>query len=195
MTIRRSLIALTAALAVAALAAGCGGGDSGASTPAATAGGAPSSAAFNDADVTFAQGMIPHHEQAIEMADIALDPKVGASTEVKALASRIKAAQDPEIATMKAWLDGWGKPTVGAHEMAAEHGMMSADEMTAFAAKTGPAFDTAFYESMIRHHQGAVTMATTVQQAGSSPDVKSLAGQVISAQKAEIEEMTKALGR
>ena len=59
---------------------------------------------FDDADVLFAQSMIPHHEQAIEMADLALDPASGASTAVRELATRIKAAQDPEIATLRAWL-------------------------------------------------------------------------------------------
>ena len=62
---------------------------------------------FNDDDVMFAQMMIPHHEQAIEMADIALDPLVGASDAVKSLATRIKAAQDPEISKMKAFLTSW----------------------------------------------------------------------------------------
>ena len=66
-----------------------------------------SAADFNDADVMFAQMMIPHHEQAIEMSDIALDPTVGASDVVKSLATRIKAAQDPEITTMKAFLTTW----------------------------------------------------------------------------------------
>ena len=59
---------------------------------------------FNDSDVNFAQMMIPHHEQAVEMADIALDPLVGASDSVKAIATRIKSAQDSEVTTMKAFL-------------------------------------------------------------------------------------------
>jgi hypothetical protein len=66
--------------------------------------------AFNDADVTFAQGMIPHHQQAIEMADIALDPATGASAQVRDLATRIKAGQDPEIQLMTGWLAAWGQP-------------------------------------------------------------------------------------
>ena len=58
-------------------------------------------AVFNDADVMFAQMMIPHHEQAIEMSDIALDPTVGAGERVRELATQIKNAQDPEITLMK----------------------------------------------------------------------------------------------
>ena len=68
------------------------------------------SAAFNDADVMFAQQMIPHHEQAIEMSDIALDPNTGASAAVIALATQIKGAQDPEISQMKNLLTTWGMP-------------------------------------------------------------------------------------
>ncbi|MBU3718510.1 MAG: DUF305 domain-containing protein, partial [Actinobacteria bacterium] len=64
-----------------------------------------------DADVMFSQMMIPHHEQAIELADIALDPTVGAGDEVKALATEIKAAQDPEVEMMTAMLEAWGEPT------------------------------------------------------------------------------------
>ena len=68
------------------------------------------SADFNDADVMFAQLMIPHHEQAIEMSDIALDPNTGASAAVIALATQIKGAQDPEISQMKNLLTTWGVP-------------------------------------------------------------------------------------
>ncbi len=62
------------------------------------------SAGFDDDDVMFAQMMIPHHEQAIELSDIALDPTVGASEDVRRLATDIKAAQDPKIAEMRALL-------------------------------------------------------------------------------------------
>ena len=68
---------------------------------------------FNDADVMFAQMMIPHHEQAIEMSDIALDPTVGASQQILDLATQIKAAQDPEITQMKNLLTAWNMPIAG----------------------------------------------------------------------------------
>ena len=61
-----------------------------------------------DADIAFAQLMIPHHTQAIEMADLAL--KYARTAEVKALATQIKAAQDPEIAQMTQWLGEWNAP-------------------------------------------------------------------------------------
>ncbi|MFP5315825.1 MAG: DUF305 domain-containing protein, partial [Actinomycetes bacterium] len=67
------------------------------------------SAAHNDADVMFAQMMIPHHQQAVEMSDIVL-AKEGVSPEVMDLATRIKDAQAPEIQTMTGWLEAWGEP-------------------------------------------------------------------------------------
>ena len=154
-------------------------------------------AVFNDADVEFAQGMIPHHEQAIEMADIALDPTVGASDQVKDLATRIKGAQDPEIQLLTGWLTAWGQPlamdTSEGHEMSTMEGMMSADEMDALAAAKGPDFDKLWQEMMIRHHTGAIAMAQAEKANGSNPDAIALAGQIIAAQQAEIDEMNAAL--
>ena len=155
-------------------------------------------AAFNEADVTFAQGMIPHHEQAIEMADIALDLKVGASQKVRDLATRIKGGQDPEIQLMTGWLTAWGQPmqpNMGTgHDMSTMDGMMSAAEMDTLGTMTAAEFDKMWMEMMIRHHQGAIAMAQTVKAAGSSPDVLALADQVIAAQQAEITEMQALLG-
>ena len=88
---------------------------------------------FNDADVMFAQMMIPHHEQALELADMALDPTLMASEQVKALASQIKSAQDPEIDLMTQWLSEWDQPLMDMsedHSMTME-GMLSVDEIAA----------------------------------------------------------------
>jgi len=151
------------------------------------------SAGFNDADVVFAQGMIAHHEQAIEMADIALDPTIGASAEVQDLATRIKEAQDPEIELMTGWLTAWGQPVQmdasGGHDMSNMEGVMTAEEMDALGAATGTEFDTMWLEMMIRHHEGAIAMAETVKASGSNDDVLGLAEQIITAQQAEIDEM------
>ena len=150
-------------------------------------------ASFNDSDVVFAQSMIRHHEQAIEMADIALDPSVAAGPEVVDLANRINAAQDPEIQVMTQWLTAWDQPvemdTTGEHGMDNMDGMMTAEEMDALAGMTGPDFDRMWMEMMIAHHEGAIAMAQTVQAAGSNPDVIALAGEIISAQQGEIDEM------
>jgi uncharacterized protein (DUF305 family) len=163
--------------------------------PAETA--AASSTTFNDADVQFAQGMIAHHEQAIEMAEIALDPAMSARPEVVDLANRIQAAQDPEIQQMTAWLTEWGQPvtmdTSEGHDMSSMEGMMTAEEMDALAASTGPAFDTMWLEMMIRHHQGAVAQAQEEKLNGSDPEALALADQIIAAQQAEISEMEQLL--
>ena len=158
-----------------------------------TAGNAGAASGFNDDDVVFAQGMIAHHEQAIEMADIALDPSIGASADVQDLATRVKAAQDPEIEIMTEWLTAWGQPvqmdTSGDHDMSSMEGIMSAEEMDELGGATGAEFDTMWLEMMIRHHKGAISMAEAVKASGSNPDVLSLAEQIITAQQAEIEEM------
>ena len=158
----------------------------------------PMDSKFNDSDVAFAKGMIPHHQQAVEMADIALDPKAGASEQVRDLATRIKAGQDPEIAKMTGWLTAWGEPmamtTDGGHDMATMDGMMSTAEMDSLRTLTGTAFDKMWMEMMIRHHESAIAMAQTVKGAGSDPDVLALADQVIAAQQGEIAEMKALLG-
>jgi uncharacterized protein (DUF305 family) len=166
-------------------------------------------AAFNKGDVTFAQGMIPHHQQAVEMADIALDPARKAGPAVVDLATRIQGAQGPEIALMNSWLTAWNQPVMAGMkpgetmppgatmpamegmEMGAMEGMMSAADMTALSKASGPEFDTMWLTMMVKHHDGAITMSKTVQTDGQSADVKTLAGTIITAQKAEIDEMNK----
>ena len=145
----------------------------------------------NDADVAFAQGMIPHHEQAIEMSDLALT-KAG-TPQVKALADRIKAAQGPEINQMKAWLTQWGQPLTAGHDHGhgghSGAGMLSEAEMSTLTNTSGPAFDKLFLEGMIRHHEGAVTMAQEEIEKGQFPEAKQLARNIVDSQRAEITEM------
>lgn len=186
----RPLTVITVAVGAVALAA-CGGDSKSDSTVVASS---PAvGAAFNDADVMFAQGMIPHHEQAIEMADIALDPNVGAGADVRDLATRIKAGQDPEIALMVGWLTAWGQPLTmdmsDGHDMSSMEGMMSVEEMDLLETLTGAEFDRMWLDMMIRHHQGAIAMASTVKANGSNSDVLALAERVITAQQGEITEM------
>jgi uncharacterized protein (DUF305 family) len=120
---------------------------------------------FNDADVAFAQGMIPHHEQAVAMAELALDPTSGAGPAVLDLAARIEAGQGPEIELMTGWLTAREQPLemdMGHdHDMSAVDGMMSAEDMEALAAATGADFDRLWTEMMIDHHEGAITSKRT----------------------------------
>ncbi len=161
-----------------------------------------------DPDVMFVQGMIPHHEQAVAMADLALDPAAGASQEVVALATRIKNAQTPEIELMNSWLTTWSVPLQtsmagGAMDHSNTGGMntdnmtgtMSAKEMTTLKSSTGAAFDTAWLNGMIKHHQGAIMMAYGVKTSGKNPEVINLADQIILSQTAEIAEMQGMLGK
>ena len=172
--------------------AGCGGSPGHQSAD--TAGDTVRSAAdFNDSDVMFAQLMIPHHQQAIEMSDIALDPTVGASDAVMSLATRIKGAQDPEIATLKAFLTSWKmSPTADSsmHHGDTMSGMLSPDEITKLSAMRGAEFDRAWMTGMTAHHEGAIAMAKD----GTNTAVRTLATAVVAAQDTEILEMRKLLG-
>lgn len=140
-------------------------------------------------DVMFAQMMIPHHEQAVEMADMALDPDASSSVEVRELAVDIKAAQDPEIETMRGWLDAWGAPQEPSVGMGHDSGMMSQGDMGALASAEGAEFDQMWLTMMIEHHEGAITMARDVQSITEDEEVKALAEEIIAAQEAEIATM------
>lgn len=198
----RNVIVLASVAAIGITACGSdakqSGSTSGTTPGEVTATVAASGASFNEADVEFAQGMIPHHEQAIEMAEIALDPTVGASEVVTALATRIKGEQDPEIQLMTGWLTTWGRPvqmtTDSSHDMSSMDGMMSVEQMGMLAAAKGPDFDKIWQEMMIKHHEGAIEMAQAVKVNGSSPEALTLADQIIAAQQTEIDEMTANLG-
>jgi uncharacterized protein (DUF305 family) len=190
---RRTAKAASLALSALLLLGACGGGsaDSTGTVPAAA------TATFNDDDVMFAQMMIPHHEQAVEMSDIALDPTVGASDAVRQLATRIKGAQDPEIELMTGLLTGWGKSTE--MDMSMDHssmmdGMLTAGELDALSSLRGADFDRAWMEAMVKHHEGALAMAKDVLEGGSDPAVRKLAEEIVAGQQAEIDEMRGLLG-
>lgn len=157
----------------------------------------PEDAEFNAVDVGFAQGMIVHHGQAVEMADQAL--RVSDDTEVVALAERIKAAQSPEIATMSDWLRAWNHPVPDVNA-GARHGMesmggmmmsgmMSRQDMRRLHDATGAAFDRMFLEMMVLHHEGAIEMARQLLADGEYPPTRQLAQDVVTTQQAEIDEM------
>jgi uncharacterized protein (DUF305 family) len=189
-------ILLTSFTALALL-AGCGGASHSDMAVDTSVDTVQSATDFNDADVMFAQMMIPHHEQAIEMSDIALDPTVGASDVVKSLATRIKGAQDPEIATMKAFLTSWEKgltPDSSMDHSDSMSGMLSAEDITKLSSLRGAEFDRAWMTGMIAHHEGAIEMAEEVLKDGTNTAVKTLATAVVTAQDSEILEMKKLLG-
>lgn len=148
-----------------------------------------SSDATEDADVMFAQMMIPHHEQAIELSDLALNPAAQASDAVRALATQIKGAQDPEIAFMKKWLSDRGQPLNP--DSSVDHssmmkGMLTLEDLDALRTLIGSEFDQAWIESMIAHHEGAIDMADTVQRDGEDAEIAKLAAAIVAGQSAEI---------
>lgn len=147
-----------------------------------------SSMAATQADVMFVTMMIPHHEQAMEMADLLL-AKDGVDPRVVAIAERIQAAQGPEIEVMQGWLEEWGIDPGTAEGMEHGDGMMSADDMAALEAADGAAAGRLFLEQMVVHHEGAVEMAQATLDDAADPDVRTLAQQVIDDQSAEIAEM------
>ncbi|MCX4624628.1 DUF305 domain-containing protein [Streptomyces albogriseolus] len=200
---RRTALAATAAAAALVLAACGGNGDTGTAvtSPSPTTSASVPAGEHNQADVTFAQGMIPHHRQAIVMAGMA--ETRASSSDVKALASQIKKAQDPEIKTMSAWLTAWGENVPqGMDEMdGMDHGdassmpgMMSNQQMDDMRDASGKAFDTMFLTMMIEHHEGAIEMAETEKKQGAYAPAKDLADDIITAQTAEITQMRKMLG-
>jgi uncharacterized protein (DUF305 family) len=199
--IPRRLSALPIVAILAVTLAACGSDESSTADTVATteaADEADSAVTLNDADVEFAQGMIAHHEQAIEMAEIALDPNRTAGGDVSDLAIRIQAAQEPEIDQMTAWLTAAGESITmdmsDGHDMSSMDGMMSVEQMDALAVATGAEFDRMWLEMMIEHHEGAISQSETVLAAGSNADVLALADAIISAQQAEITEMQALLG-
>ncbi|WP_324603900.1 MULTISPECIES: DUF305 domain-containing protein [unclassified Streptomyces] len=200
---RAALVAATVTAAVGLAACGSdgmSGMDHGAGAdPSVSASASASARAHNAADVDFAKEMITHHRQAIEMADLAATR--ASSTDVKALAEKIKSAQDPEINTMSGWLTSWGEGvpadmTGMSHDMSAGMpGMMSADDMAELDRAKGAEFDTTFLEMMVDHHQGAIEMATTEKSKGQYGPATELAASVITAQSAEIKQMHDLLGK
>lgn len=151
---------------------------------------------FNDADITFAQEMYPHHAQAVEMAEL-----VDGRTENQAvidLAAQIGGAQAPEMDQMAALLESFGEPAPSGEMGGMDHsgmpGMMSSEDMDALAQATGAAFDRMWLTMMIEHHNGAIEMANTELADGSNTDARQLATDIIEAQQAEIETMNGLLG-
>lgn len=180
-----------------------------AATPAATATATPSttatgsaeevSAEHNDADVMFAQMMIPHHQQAVEMSEMLL-AKDDVPAEVAAFAQKVIDAQGPEIERMNAMLTAWGQDPVDTDGMEGmDHGgmsgMMSEEDMTALDQAQGTEAARLYLEQMTAHHKGAVDMAKDEAKDGQNPQAVQLAEQVIADQEAEITEMQQMLDK
>jgi uncharacterized protein (DUF305 family) len=206
MNMNKNFSILSVAAAAALVLAGCanGGGSTSGSgaSPSGTSAAATTAAAaeHNEADTMFAQMMIPHHAQAVEMSDMILK-KQDIPAEVTALATQIKAAQAPEIEKMTGWLKSWNEsatPSAGAHAghgSGGMSGMMSAEDMSKLDAAQGTDAARLFLTQMIAHHEGAVMMAKTEESDGKNPEAIELSKTIIRAQEKEIQEMKDLLAK
>ncbi|WP_305094420.1 DUF305 domain-containing protein [Prescottella sp. R16] len=224
MTTTRILVGIGAAAAAVTLVVGCSSSDSGdtgdatATTSTVSESASPTgtaqAGAHNDADVAYVQMMIPHHQQAVEMAEMV--PSRSQNPDLIALAAQIQQAQAPEIEQMQGWLADWGvtgmspstsegtdhgsmghdmtdMPGMSGDDMSGHGGMMTAEQMQALDAATGPEFDRMWLEMMIEHHEGAVDSSDDILQDGESEQVRTLAQQIVSSQQAEITQMQEML--
>lgn len=212
---KRTLTLTAAAVAATLILAACGADDTdpggtadhdmGSSTSSApsdqSATGTPAIGEHNDADVLFAQMMIPHHAQAVEMSDMLL-AKDDVDQRVHELAQQIKDAQQPEITRMSGWLEGWGEDVpdmnmgMGAGMGDMDHsmnGMMSPEDMQALEDASGADASALFLEQMTQHHNGAIDMARIELTDGGNPETKELAQEIIDSQQAEIDMMREIL--
>lgn len=226
--VQRSLTASAAAAAVMALLTltACGSSSNNQAGSGTTTAGssnvssAPAGAqAHNDHDVMFAQHMIAHHQQAIQMSDIILG-KQGIDPRVTDLANQIKAAQTPEVQQLQTWLSQWGQPTtpgamtpsstmpgmpdhsgmpgmpgMPSHSgMPGMGGMMSEQDMQALQNAQGVDASKLFLTQMIQHHQGAISMAQNEIKSGQYSPATAMAQSIVTSQQKEITTMQTILG-
>lgn len=185
------------ALAVLAISTGCSSSNesehpAGHSPSSSATTAAAEAEAHNDADVMFAQHMIPHHAQAIEMSDNLLT-KQGIDPRVTELATQIRAAQGPEIQQMQGWLTEWRTPSMppmsGHGDMPGMSGMMSEQDMTALQGAQGVEASKLFLTQMVAHHKGAITMAQSEIKDGQYPPAVEMARAIVTTQQREIDTM------
>jgi uncharacterized protein (DUF305 family) len=142
-------------------------------------------------EIMFAQGMIPHHQQAIEMSNMAL--KNSASAEVKKLAKGIISAQQKEMSQLKYWLTATKSSMTMDHDMGM-NGMLSKGDLAALKKLKGNKFDTAFLKAMIAHHEGALEMVALLDGTENA-EAKKIATDITKGQSAEITLMKKLLAK
>lgn len=210
----RKLVAGLAALTVVTAASACDNSatkDAASGSAASQTSTAAAASAHNHADMMFAHMMIPHHQQAVQMSDMIL-AKQGIDPRVVQLATQIKAAQGPEIDTMRGWLDQWGMGGMpgmsgmpgmpgmgdmpgmgGMGDMPGMDGMMSPADMQALQTAQGVAASRLFLTQMVEHHQGAIAMAENEIKNGQSTEAITLAKSIASSQQQEIATMNEIL--
>jgi uncharacterized protein (DUF305 family) len=193
--ISRRAIAAAAGISLAVMAfTGCASAEP---TVDGSTSGSPSESApdssFNDQDVMFSQMMIPHHAQAVEMAELVLAKK-SVDARVTELAEKIRDAQGPEIELLTSWLEARGESIEPAeHTGHGMEGMMSSDDMQGLEAAKGDDAARLFLERMIAHHMGAISMAQIEVERGENTDATELAQRILDDQRAEIDSLNSIL--
>ena len=144
-------------------------------------------------EIMFLQMMIPHHQQAIDISDLALTKS--ADSELLALAKNIRDEQSAEIVKMKAWLDAAGADLEMDH--GASHsmsGMLSDSELAALDKASGKSFDVLWLKAMTGHHTGAIDMAAMIENAKSA-EIKSFGEGIVASQSAQNKAMAAMIKR
>jgi len=181
-----------------------GQGDHTHATPTKPGSSATATPDWNHDDVSYLQMMIPHHGQALDLAELAATR--AADPRVRALAARTEAARGPEVWLMAGWLAERGidvpSPDEDPHEYDhGEHGhhpmrgLLAADDLAALADAEGPAFDRLFLDELLRHQRGAIAMADDVLATGTDPRAAEIATEVRAGQRAEVARMERLLAQ
>ena len=147
---------------------------------------------YTGADVMFLQMMIPHHQQAIDISNQAITKSK--DSELIALAKKIATDQAAEIVQMKSWLKDANASEDMGHSMHDMGGMLSSDELSNLNSATGSAFDKAWLEGMIGHHEGAIHMTNMINDA-QNPAIKEFGNKIVKDQSAQIDQMKSILAR
>jgi len=182
-------VALAGAISLAGCTINLGGNDSNGMMDGGMMGNNKSASAFSGTDIMFAQMMIPHHQQAVDMSTLAETHTT--NPEILALAKQIKDAQAPEIKQMTSWIESSGAGMDMGHDMGMG-GMLTEEQMTALGKAQGAEFDKLYLEGMIGHHQGALQMAKMIEDSNNA-EAKTLAANIVKSQSAEIEKMKQML--
>jgi uncharacterized protein (DUF305 family) len=135
-------------------------------------------------EVAFLDLMIPHHQSATEMAEIALERTEG--EEIRVAAQAIIDAQEAEITQMTGWLDEWH----GQQPSGMDHGMSMGNEVEALRTVPAEEFDVAFLNAMIPHHESAIQMAELVPDRTERPELNALATAIRTTQQVEIDQFS-----